>query len=160
MEAEFAEWGPQVQKIVGAMEKPDVWALFMHPHCNTFYKGRLCLLGDAAHATTPHQGAGAGMCIEDSYILANLIKDAKDVNDLESAFKAFDQTRRERSQKNVTTSQEAGMLYDMELFGDDLDAIEKSFLTRMQWIWEFDIEEQLREAQKIMRGEIKIESET
>lgn len=153
MEADFAKWGPQVQKIVGAMEKPDVWALFMHPHCNTFYKGRLCLLGDAAHATTPHQGAGAGMCIEDSYILANLIKDANSVDDLESAFKAFDQTRRERSQKNVTTSKEAGMLYDMELFGDDLEAIEKSFLTRMQWIWEFDIEEQLKEAQRIMRGE-------
>ncbi|KAH6637545.1 mannitol 1-phosphate dehydrogenase 2 [Boeremia exigua] len=153
MEADFADWGPQVQKIVGAMEKPDVWALFMHPPCNTFYKGRLCLLGDAAHATTPHQGAGAGMCIEDSYILANLVKEASDVDGLERAFKAFDQVRRERSQKNVTTSQEAGMLYDLELFGDDLEKIEHSFLTRMQWIWEFDIEKQLEEAQKIMRGE-------
>ncbi|KAJ4984083.1 mannitol 1-phosphate dehydrogenase [Stagonosporopsis vannaccii] len=153
MEADFADWGPQVQKIVGAMEKPDIWALFMHPPCNTFYKGRLCLLGDAAHATTPHQGAGAGMCIEDSYILANLIKDANDVDDVQAAFKAFDQVRRERTQKNVTTSQEAGMLYDMELFGDDLEKIEHSFLTRMQWIWEFDIEKQLEEAQKIMREE-------
>ncbi|KAF1923627.1 mannitol 1-phosphate dehydrogenase [Didymella exigua CBS 183.55] len=153
MEAEFREWGPQVQRIVGAMEKPDIWALFMHPPCNTFHKGRLCLLGDAAHATTPHQGAGAGMCIEDSYILANLIKDANNVNDLECAFHAFDYTRRERTQKNVTTSQEAGQLYDMELYGDDLEKIEHSFLTRMQWIWEFDIEKQLEEAQKIMRGD-------
>lgn len=153
MEEEFREWGPQVQKIVGAMEKPDIWALFMHPPCKTFYKGRLCLLGDAAHATTPHQGAGAGMCIEDSYILANLIKDANTVDDLEMAFKAFDHTRRERTQRNVTTSQEAGQLYDMELFGDDLEKIEHSFLTRMQWIWEFDIEAQLKEAQKIMRGD-------
>ncbi|KAJ4384697.1 hypothetical protein N0V86_000298 [Didymella sp. IMI 355093] len=153
MEAEFREWGPQVQKIVGAMEKPDIWALFMHPPCNTFYKGRLCLLGDAAHATTPHQGAGAGMCIEDSYILANLIKDAYNVDDLERAFKAFDYTRRERTQKNVKTSQEAGRLYDMELYGDDLEKIEHSFLTRMQWIWEFDIEKQLEDAQKVMRGE-------
>jgi len=93
------------------------------------------------------------MCIEDSYILANLIKDANNVDDLEAAFKAFDQVRRERTQKNVTTSQEAGMLYDLELCGDDLEKIEHSFLTRMQWVWEFDIEEQLVEAQKIMRGE-------
>ncbi|KAF2630118.1 mannitol 1-phosphate dehydrogenase [Macroventuria anomochaeta] len=153
MEAEFAEWGPQVQKIVGAMEKPDIWALFMHPPCNTFYKGRLCLLGDAAHATTPHQGAGAGMCIEDSYILANLINEANDVNDLERAFKAFDQVRRERTQKNVTTSKEAGMLYDFELHGDDLDKIEESFLSRMQWIWEFSLEEQLEQAKKIFHGD-------
>lgn len=153
MDADFAEWGPQSQKIIGAMEKPDIWALFMHPPCNTFYKGRLCLLGDAAHATTPHQGAGAGMCIEDSYILANLIAEANDVNDLERAFKAFDHVRRERTQKNVTTSQEAGMLYDLELYRDDLDKIESSFLTRMQWIWDFDLEGQLEEGKKIFHGE-------
>lgn len=153
MDADFAEWGRQSQKIIGAMEKPDIWALFMHPPCNTFYKGRLCLLGDAAHATTPHQGAGAGMCIEDSYILANLVAEASDVNDLERAFKAFDHVRRERTQKNVATSQEAGMLYDLELYGDDLDKIESSFLTRMQWIWDFDLEGQLEEAKKIFHAE-------
>ena len=94
------------------------------------------------------------MCIEDSYILANLIKDANNVDDLERAFKAFDYTRRERTQKNVTTSMEAGQLYDMELYGDDLEKIEHSFLTRMQWIWQIDIEKQLEEAQKVMRGEV------
>ncbi|KZM22605.1 Salicylate 1-monooxygenase [Ascochyta rabiei] len=153
MDADFADWGPDVQKIVGAMEKPDIWALFMHPPCKTYYKGRLCLLGDAAHATTPHQGAGAGMCIEDSYILANLINEVNDVGDLERAFKAFDQVRRERTQKNVTTSKEAGMLYDFELHGDDLDKIEESYLSRMQWIWEIDLEDQLEEAKKIFHGQ-------
>jgi len=42
------------------MEKPDVWALFDHPPAPTYFKGRFALLGDAAHASTPHQGAGAG----------------------------------------------------------------------------------------------------
>ncbi|KAF2130014.1 mannitol 1-phosphate dehydrogenase [Dothidotthia symphoricarpi CBS 119687] len=153
MEADFAEWGTHVQKIVGAMEKPDIWALFMHPPCKTYYKGRLCLLGDAAHATTPHQGAGAGMCIEDSYILANLIKEVNGVEDLERAFHAYDHVRRERTQKNVTTSQQAGMLYDFELHGDDLDKIEESFLSRMGWIWDLDLEAQLEEARKIMHNE-------
>ncbi|KAH7378750.1 mannitol 1-phosphate dehydrogenase [Pyrenochaeta sp. MPI-SDFR-AT-0127] len=149
MDRDFAEWGPHVQKIVGAMQKPDVWALFMHPPCSTYTKGRVCLLGDAAHATTPHQGAGAGMCIEDSFILANLIKEANGVDDVERAFRVFDQVRRERSQKNVTTSYEAGQLYDFELHGDDLDKIEESFLSRMGWIWNVDLEQQLQEAKKI-----------
>ncbi|KAI8939684.1 hypothetical protein NX059_003442 [Plenodomus lindquistii] len=153
MEADFAEWGPHVQKIIGAMEKPDVWALFMHPPCKTYTKGRVCLSGDAAHATTPHQGAGAGMCIEDSYILSSLVKDAHTVEDLERAFVAFDAVRRERTQKNVVTSQEAGKLYDFELFEDDLDKIQDSFLKRMQWIWHVDLQEQLKQAQKIYRGE-------
>lgn len=153
MESDFAAWGPHVQKIVNAMQKPDIWALFMHPDCNTFVKGRVCLTGDAAHATTPHQGAGAGMCLEDSYILANLLKDANSVDDLEKAFKAFDAVRRERTQRNVKTSKEAGQLYDFELFGDDLEKIEESFLTRMRWIWDIDLEAQLKQAQGIFRGE-------
>ncbi|KAF3004800.1 hypothetical protein E8E13_003179 [Curvularia kusanoi] len=153
MQTDFHAWGPQVQKIIGAMEKPDVWALFMHPPAQTFTKGRLCLLGDAAHATTPHQGAGAGMCIEDSYVLSELLKDAEGIEDVQKAFRAFDVVRRERTQRNVTTSKEAGMLYDLELFDADLDKIQESFLTRMQWIWEFDIEAQVQEGLRVMRGQ-------
>jgi salicylate hydroxylase len=151
MTADFEGWGPHVSKIVARMEKPDIWALFQHPPCDTYTKGRVCLLGDAAHATTPHQGAGAGMCIEDSYILANLVKEANSVKELEQAFRAFDQSRRERTQKNVTTSYEAGKMYEFELFGDDLDKIEESYKTRMKWIWNVNLEEQLAQAQKIMK---------
>lgn len=43
------------------MEKPDVWALFNHLSADTYYrKGKICLLDDSAHASAPHQGAGAG----------------------------------------------------------------------------------------------------
>jgi salicylate hydroxylase len=152
MDADFAEWGGHVQKIVGAMQKPDIWALFMHPPCDTYTKGRVCLLGDAAHATTPHQGAGAGMCIEDSYIMASLIKEANNIEEVQRAFHAFDQVRRERTQKNVKTSQEAGMMYDFELYGDDLDKIQESYQNRMGWIWNIDLQAQLEEARKIMKS--------
>jgi 2-polyprenyl-6-methoxyphenol hydroxylase-like FAD-dependent oxidoreductase len=36
-----------------------------------WYRGRVLLLGDAAHATTPHLGQGAGMAIEDGLVLAD-----------------------------------------------------------------------------------------
>jgi salicylate hydroxylase len=156
MDAEFADWGTHVQKIVGAMQNPDVWALFQHPPCDTYTKGRVCLLGDAAHATTPHQGAGAGMCIEDSYIMANLMKEVSSVDDLQRAFHAFDQVRRKRTQKNVETSHEAGKMYDFEWFEDDLDKIEENFKHRMGWIWDIDLQAQLEEAKKIFYGNNKI----
>ncbi|KAJ5020363.1 hypothetical protein J3E73DRAFT_413018 [Bipolaris maydis] len=130
MQADFAEWGPHVQKIIGAMQNPDIWALFMHPPCETYTKGRVCLLGDAAHATTPHQGAGAGMCMEDAHVLAGLIKDANSTEELMCAFRTFDEVRRERTQKLVTTSYETGQVYDFELLGDDLDKIEEKLFRR------------------------------
>lgn len=35
-----------------------------------WYKGRIVLIGDAAHSATPHLGQGAAMAIEDSIVLA------------------------------------------------------------------------------------------
>jgi salicylate hydroxylase len=91
------------------------------------------------------------MCMEDSYILANLIKEANSIDDVQRAFHAFDQVRRERTQKNVTTSKDAGEMYDFELYGDDLDKIQDAYLNRMQWIWNIDLEAQLSEAKGIMK---------
>jgi 2-polyprenyl-6-methoxyphenol hydroxylase-like FAD-dependent oxidoreductase len=38
-----------------------------------WYRGRVLLIGDAAHTTTPHLGQGAGMAIEDGVVLAELL---------------------------------------------------------------------------------------
>ena len=35
-----------------------------------WYKGRVVLIGDAAHSATPHLGQGAGMAVEDAVVLA------------------------------------------------------------------------------------------
>ena len=55
-----------------------------------WHKGRVVLIGDAAHATTPHLGQGAGMAIEDSVVLAEELAEA---DTPEEAFEAF-RTRR------------------------------------------------------------------
>lgn len=140
------------------MEKFDVWALFEHPPAPTYYQDRLCLLGDAAHASTPHQGAGAGQAIEDAFILSNLLGQAASVSDIKRVFKAYDAVRRPRSQLVVTTSKEAGRLYEMEHdeVGTDLDKARENLLTRCNWIWENDVKEQLREAEAVMIKERQI----
>jgi salicylate hydroxylase len=134
------------------MENPDLWALFDHPPAPTYYNGRLCLLGDAAHASTPHQGAGAGQAIEDALVLSSLLGQIKSVADIENAFKAYDFVRRPRTQKIVTTSRDAAEIYEFEneKLGNDLVEIEKALNQRYQWIWELDLHEHLKEAQSLM----------
>ncbi len=44
-----------------------------------WYRGRVALLGDAVHATTPHLGQGAGMAIEDGLVLADELARHADV---------------------------------------------------------------------------------
>jgi salicylate hydroxylase len=134
------------------MEKPDVWALFDHPPAPTYYKGRLAILGDAAHASTPHQGAGAGQAIEDAYILTHLLGKIDSAKDIEDAFRAYDSVRRPRSQKVVRTSRDAAALYEFEddRVGADLELIKKTLEARYDWIWDEDLRQQLRKAQDVM----------
>lgn len=129
-----------------------MWALFDHPPAPTYYKGRFAILGDAAHASTPHQGAGAGQAIEDAYIMTNLLGNANSVEDIEDAFRAFDCVRRPRTQKVVVTSRDAGSLYDFEdeTIGTDLDLLKRNLETRYNWIWDEDLLQQLKTAQDIM----------
>ncbi len=66
-----------------------------------WHKGRVVLLGDAVHATTPHLGQGAGMAIEDSIVLAEEIA-AHDTP--EAAFAAFRARRFDRCKYIVDAS--------------------------------------------------------
>jgi 2-polyprenyl-6-methoxyphenol hydroxylase-like FAD-dependent oxidoreductase len=70
-----------------------------------WHKGRVVLLGDAVHATTPHLGQGAGMAIEDSLVLAEEL--AKN-NSVETAFRAFRKRRFERCKYIVERSKAVG----------------------------------------------------
>lgn len=156
MQADYADWCPTVQSIISEMQSPDIWALFNHPNARKYYRPRICLVGDAAHATTPHQGAGACFCVEDCYILCGLIAEAQSLDDLDRAFYAYDQVRRPRTQKLVTTSKEAAMMYQFELLGDDLNKIQENMQDRMKWIWDVDLWAELERAKKIFRGRSRI----
>jgi salicylate hydroxylase len=151
MEKDFEGWGDSVLKVLSLMEKPDVWALFDHPPAPTYYKGNLAILGDAAHASTPHQGAGAGQAIEDAFVLSNLLGKVESKEGIEQAFKAYDAIRRPRSQKVVTTSREAAELYEFEnkAASSNLDLMKEKLETRCKWIWEEDLLQQLERAQAI-----------
>jgi 2-polyprenyl-6-methoxyphenol hydroxylase-like FAD-dependent oxidoreductase len=64
--------------------------LLMPPPWN---KGRVLLIGDAAHATTPHLGNGASQAVEDAIVLAELV--ARDLP-LDDMFAEFMKRRYER----------------------------------------------------------------
>src|SRR5215203_532137 len=66
-----------------------------------WYRGRVVLIGDAAHATTPHIAYGAGIAIEDSVVLAEELSRNDSV---EAALEAFMGRRFDRCRLVVETS--------------------------------------------------------
>jgi 2-polyprenyl-6-methoxyphenol hydroxylase-like FAD-dependent oxidoreductase len=66
-----------------------------------WYKGRQLIIGDAAHATTPHLAQGAAMAIEDAVLLAELLRQDRP---LEVALAEFMSRRYRRAKYVVDTS--------------------------------------------------------
>ncbi|KAI9810361.1 MAG: hypothetical protein M1827_006328 [Pycnora praestabilis] len=161
---DFDDWGKNVKDILSShplpqlMQKPDIWALFDHVPAPTYHRKRIYLLGDSAHASTPHQGAGAGMALEDAFILSNLLGSVHDLSGLEHAFRAADVVRRPRTQKLVTTSRSAGQLYDFELegIGDDIEKVKENLETRYRWIWDEDLDGELQRAKSLLGERAKL----
>jgi salicylate hydroxylase len=70
------------------------WGLRDREPLQQYTKGRVAMLGDAAHPMTPFLGQGACMAIEDALILGRAFALATTPED---AFQAYENTRRERA---------------------------------------------------------------
>lgn len=75
----------------------------------SWFNGRVALIGDAAHATTPHLGQGAGMAIEDGVVLAEELAG----KELEDALESYMKRRFERCKFVVESSLQIGK-WEME----------------------------------------------
>ena len=89
--------------------RPLEWQLLPRP----WHKGRVVLIGDAAHATTPHMASGAGAAVEDGLALA---EELARTDDVEAALTAFVDRRFERVRLIVENSVRIG---EIEMSGGD-----------------------------------------
>jgi 2-polyprenyl-6-methoxyphenol hydroxylase-like FAD-dependent oxidoreductase len=63
------------------------------PPLACWQRGRVCVIGDAAHAMGPHIGQGSSLALEDAFVIAKCLRDLSDPAD---AFRTFEQLRRGR----------------------------------------------------------------
>jgi 2-polyprenyl-6-methoxyphenol hydroxylase-like FAD-dependent oxidoreductase len=88
-----------------------------------WYQGRVVLIGDAVHATTPHMASGACIGIEDAIVLADELAitfghKPADGDDIGSALGSFQARRWERCRMVV---QNSGRLGEIEIAGGNRD---------------------------------------
>lgn len=81
--------------------RPLEWLLLPDP----WYKGRVLLIGDAAHATTPHMASGAGLAVEDGLVIADELGKTDNVAE---ALRGFMDRRFARAKLVVETSVKSG----------------------------------------------------
>jgi len=135
---------------------PVKWGLFHHPHTSTYYRGRVVLLGDSAHASLPFQAAGAAQGLEDALILSNVLtelsklpkNDANTRQHVEAGLEAYDSVRRPRAQKQLEQAAEVQRMifFQHEKAGDDMSKILPMLQQgRFDWLWFHDIDRDVEE---------------
>ena len=75
-----------------------------------WHKGNVCLVGDSAHAMTPHAGQGASMALESSIVLAKCMRD---IPDTQKAFAKYQQLRKPRVEKMASLARKQGKFSTM-----------------------------------------------
>ena len=136
----FAKWHPAVVEMITAKPVSNRWGLFHRPPLGRWTKGRVTLLGDAAHAMAPHHGPGANQSIEDAVVLAACLGTA---GSSPAALERYERLRRGRTRKvQYASISNAEVLHLPD--GDNADrrnARLGSFdgvLHHLGWVHEFD----------------------
>jgi salicylate hydroxylase len=108
---EFAGWDLRIETLLKQVKMTFRWALYDREPLPTWTRGRLTLLGDAAHPMLPHLGQGANQSIEDGMALATILARA-DRTTVPTALAAYERLRRERVAQVQRGARENGMRYD------------------------------------------------
>jgi salicylate hydroxylase len=137
---EFAGWDPLVEAIIAQVETTFWWGLYDREPLPRWTRGRLTLLGDAAHPMLPHVGQGANQAIEDGVALATVLATA-DRRNAPQALKMYERVRRERTARMQRSSRANGARY--EASSSDLSDRDRELSNQARdraWMWDCDAE--------------------
>lgn len=126
-----------ILKAAGATWTP--WPLYT-VETETWHKGNIGLIGDAAHAMVPFQAQGAAMGIEDAAVLAPFLLETKSG---EAAFEHYARLRQDRVRRVAALSAQNGKIFHMpwplSMARDGVMVAQgpQAHLQRLGWIYEY-----------------------
>jgi salicylate hydroxylase len=102
----------EAKALIGAAQDWKSWPLAT-VMCSTWHKGRAVMIGDAAHAMTPHVAQGGAMAIEDAAVLATAFSNLEGAHDIARAFDTFSAERIPRVERVRRLSKQNRRIYQM-----------------------------------------------
>jgi salicylate hydroxylase len=110
--ARFSGWAREARSLIAAAQDAwSKWALYDSPPVRRWGRGRVVLLGDAAHPTLPFLAQGGAMAIEDASVLAAAL--ARTPDDPASAFRIYQRLRQPRIARVVREARRNGWIYHL-----------------------------------------------
>ncbi len=119
--ASYAGWDQRVLDIIATMDTTFRWGIYDREPLDRWATDRVALLGDSAHAVTPHLGQGANQAIEDAATLAVVLRDCA-AADVPARLRVYEDLRRDRTRLVRDSAREAGRTYR----STDLSALDQA----------------------------------
>ncbi|KAJ2907051.1 hypothetical protein MKZ38_008619 [Zalerion maritima] len=112
----YGNFSEATKKLISKVDPADlkVWQLLDMEKMSTWVNQKLCLIGDAAHPFTPHQGQGAGQAMEDAAALGVVLPKGTAPSAVAERLKVYEEIRYERAH----TIQEYSRLAGKDLVDD------------------------------------------
>jgi salicylate hydroxylase len=140
LRASFKGFAAPVTVLLEQVDSTFWWGLYDREPLAEWTRGRLALLGDAAHPMLPHLGQGANQSIEDAFALAAVLRDASPA-DVPAALRHYAQVRRRRTDVVQANSRRNGERYDQvnrTAESRDRELVDTRKLRA--WIYDYDVE--------------------
>jgi salicylate hydroxylase len=135
--AEFSGWDPLVEAVLAQVQTCFRWGLYDREPLLRWSRGRLTLLGDAAHPMLPHAGQGANQAIEDGVALATILAQA-DRASVPQALRINEGVRRDRTARVQAMSRANRARLEAS---DDLDTRDRQLSSQIvdrAWLFDYD----------------------
>jgi salicylate hydroxylase len=140
--SEFAGWDPRLEDLIRSAEQVGRWALLDRAPLDRWTRGRVTLLGDAAHAMFPFFAQGAAQAMEDAAALALTL--SAHLEEHEAALTAYERMRLPRTTRLQEASRDRA---EINHLADGPDQVARDMaLARVDplkanaWIYGYDLE--------------------
>jgi salicylate hydroxylase len=143
---DFTGWHEDILFLIRSIVSPFKFALFLREPLARWSVGRVSLLGDACHATTPYLGQGLNMALEDTIVLARCLEHFESAG---KALRRYEELRRQRTTDIVQQSTEQSKRIHDPVLADPARAtayIEENWAPekikqRYDWIFDYDAQQ-------------------
>ena len=138
MRLSFPNPEPRLEKLLSIVTECSKWGLFTRPLTENWGRGRVQLIGDAAHAMLPNAGQGACQAFEDAYILARWLDACRNPVEAFASFRRIRIPRVHAVQRLSLANARFKHMRDSSEQKDLITSGKGSVHGTTEWVWAYD----------------------
>jgi salicylate hydroxylase len=138
MRLSFPNPEPRLETLLSLVTACSKWGLFTRPLTQNWGRGRIQLIGDAAHAMLPNAGQGACQAFEDAYILARWLQACRDPVEAFANFRRIRIPRVHGVQRLSFSNARFKHMRDSAAVKESIASGKSSVHGNADWVWGYD----------------------